>query len=99
MGWVVCVVRSFLGEDAAQNTTCTSRHPTGMYCLLAQMHCSCVFYRVVGQHMTYCDLTVEFTIRVHGMSMGSITTSVTLIVSVIRAMFMHDTLSTIYCMG
>ena len=30
---------------------------------------------------TYCDLTVEFVIRVHGMSMGPISMSVIIIVS------------------
>ena len=38
-------------------------------------------HRDVGQADTYCDLTVEFTVRVHGMSMGPITTFVTIIVS------------------
>ena len=42
--------------------------------------CVCV-YRVVGQQESYCDLTVEFTVRLHGLSMGPITTFITLIVS------------------
>ena len=46
-------------------------------------------HREVGQADTYCDLTVEFTVRVHGMSMGPITTFVTIIVSHYRHFHGH----------
>ena len=38
-------------------------------------------YRVVAENETYCHLSVQFLIRVHGMGMGAITTVMTLLVS------------------
>lgn len=35
----------------------------------------------VGATGTYCEHTVQFTVRIHGMSMGSVTVATTLMVS------------------
>ncbi len=37
-------------------------------------------YRIVGERSSYCDLSDQFLIRVHGLSMGAVTTIVSLVV-------------------
>ena len=48
--------------------------------------------RGVGESNTYCDFTVHFLIRIHGMGMGSVTVVVTLLVSTLKFQFVSTAL-------
>lgn len=60
-----------IAKTARFSTFCDTNTATS----IIPTHC-----RKVGEIDTYCDLTVQFLIRIHGMGMGSVTVVVTLLV-------------------